>query len=109
MASDLITKRPPTLESGLPAFSETAKAGVQPRVIIVVLNWNNAEDTLECLESLNSLAYENYQVLVLDNGSTDGSVERIRTGVPEVEILERGTNLGFGGANNRGIRRAISR
>ena len=48
-----------------------------PHVAIVVLNWNRCEDTLECLGSLQRLRYPSYQIIVVDNGSTDGSVERI--------------------------------
>jgi GT2 family glycosyltransferase len=53
---------------GLPAW---------PHVAIIVLNWNRCEDTLECLGSLRQLQYPNYQIIVVDNGSTDGSVDRI--------------------------------
>jgi len=49
-----------------------------PRVCIVVLNWNGWKDTIECLESLYRLDYPDYFVVVVDNGSTDGSVEQIR-------------------------------
>jgi len=79
------------------------------RVSIVVLNWNNAPDTIECLESVRRLDYPNYGVLVVDNGSTDGSVDRIRTKHPEVEIIETGQNMGYAGGNNAGIRRALVR
>jgi GT2 family glycosyltransferase len=48
-----------------------------PRVAIIVLNWNRCEDTLECLGSLRQLRYPTYQTIVVDNGSTDGSADRI--------------------------------
>ena len=51
---------------------------MMPRVHVIVLNWNNASDTLECLESLLRIDYPNYQIVVCDNASTDGSVDRIR-------------------------------
>jgi GT2 family glycosyltransferase len=75
-----------------------------PQVSVLVLNWNNWKDTAECLRSLSDLDYDNCKVMVLDNGSTDGSVERIRGSFPSVEMLELGDNLGFAKANNRGIR-----
>ena len=50
----------------------------QPRVHIVLLNWNSAADTLECLESVMRIDYPNYQIVVCDNASSDDSVERIR-------------------------------
>ncbi len=49
-----------------------------PRAAIVVLNWNGWPDTIDCLESLQRLTYPNYQVILVDNGSTDDSVERIK-------------------------------
>jgi hypothetical protein len=48
-----------------------------PRVSIIILNWNGWKDTIECLESLYSISYSNYDVIVIDNGSRDGSVELI--------------------------------
>lgn len=41
-----------------------------PKVFIIILHWNNQEDTLECLESLQKIDYPNYQVVVIDNGSS---------------------------------------
>lgn len=49
----------------------------RPKVAVIVLNWNGWPDTLECLESLQHLAYPNFQVIVVDNGSIDDSVEKI--------------------------------
>jgi len=49
-----------------------------PKVAIIILNWNGWRDTIECLESLQRLTYPNYQIIVVDNGSTDDSVERIK-------------------------------
>lgn len=46
-------------------------------VSIIVLNWNGWKDTLECLESLYQINYDNYSVLLIDNGSTDESIEKI--------------------------------
>jgi GT2 family glycosyltransferase len=77
-----------------------------PQVVIVVLNWNGLPDTLECLESLHRLDYPNCKVVVVDNGSTDGSVPVIRERFPTVTILEIGENLGYTGGNNVGLRYA---
>lgn len=49
-----------------------------PKVVIIILNWNGWEDTIECLESVFRNTYQNYQVIVIDNGSTDGSIEKIK-------------------------------
>ncbi len=54
-----------------------------PRVAIIILNWNGWQDTLECLESVRQLDYPNYLTVVVDNGSWDGSLEKIRAWVKE--------------------------
>lgn len=75
-------------------------------VAIVVLNWNGWRDTLRCVASLRSLQGVAAQILVVDNGSTDGSVSRLRQQLPDLVLLESGANLGFGGGCNIGIRYA---
>lgn len=80
-----------------------------PSVTVIVLNWNGRDDTVACLESLAALDYGNFQVMVVDNGSTDGSVGAIRQRFPELEIIETGRNLGFAEGNNVGIRIALDR
>lgn len=49
-----------------------------PKVAIIILNWNGWKDTIECLESVFRNTYTNYQVIVVDNGSSDGSIEKIK-------------------------------
>lgn len=82
---------------------------LQPKVTTVILNWNNAPDTLECLASVAELRYDNYDVVVVDNGSTDGSVAAIRDQYPGVIVLENSENLGYAEGNNMGIRYALER
>ena len=84
---------------------------------IVVLNWNGAEETIACLESLVCLesranlepiapvVVKGYKLLVVDNGSTDNSPEKIRKAFPAVELLCLPVNLGYAGGNNAGFRR----
>jgi GT2 family glycosyltransferase len=48
-----------------------------PKVFIILLNWNGWEDTVECLESVQRIDYPDYQAVVVDNGSTDGSIEKM--------------------------------
>ncbi len=76
-------------------------------VSIIVLNWNGAEDTLVCLVSLCSLTHPDYDVIVVDNGSTDGSVHQIKTNFPDLTVIETGQNLGYAEGNNVGIRYAL--
>jgi GT2 family glycosyltransferase len=80
-----------------------------PEVSIVVLNWNGLVDTLACLDSLKQLDYPSFQVIVVDNGSDDGSPEVIRSGYPEVRVIETDENLGYVGGNNLGLDYACSR
>lgn len=79
----------------------------QKRVAVVVLNWNGWQDTLECIASLQKLNCPNFELIVVDNGSTDGSQAWIEARVPEVRVIQTGTNLGFGGGCNVGIRNAL--
>jgi GT2 family glycosyltransferase len=80
---------------------------VLPKLAIIVLNWNNATDTIVCLESLSKLDYLDYDVLVVDNGSTDDSAARISSRFPEIKLLQTGANLGYAEGNNVGIRYAL--
>lgn len=77
------------------------------KIIILILNWNGKQDTLDCLESVQKIDYDNYQIVVIDNGSTDGSVSAIRDKFSEIHIVENKANLGFAGGNNAGIGYAI--
>jgi GT2 family glycosyltransferase len=78
------------------------------RVVIVVLNWNGADDTIACLESLAGADLRGARVLVVDNGSRDGSVERIRQRLPDQWILSLPRNEGYAGGNDAGIREALA-
>ncbi len=73
---------------------------------IVILNWNGRADTLRCLESLVACGDELTAILV-DNGSTDGTVDEVRREFPAVVIIENETNLGYAAGNNRGLRWAL--
>ena len=79
----------------------------QPNVTCIILNWNGWEDTIKCLAALEECTYPNLTVLVVDNGSTNDSVTRIRDAYPQILLLEAGGNLGFAGGNNVGIRHAL--
>ena len=80
---------------------------MNPKISIIILNWNSWRDTIECLESLGCSTYPNYQVIVVDNGSKDESVTHIRKVYPNLPLIETGKNLGYAGGNNVGIRYAL--
>jgi GT2 family glycosyltransferase len=88
-------------------MASSPNTGIDPLVTIVLLNWNGKAVTLDCLASLRATRYERRRIVVVDNGSTDGSVEIIRRDHPEVELLEMGTNLGFARGANVGMRYAL--
>ncbi len=78
-----------------------------PYIITIILNTNRRDDTLACLDSLLKSTYRHHKAIVLDNASTDGSVEAIRAAFPTAEILELTDNLGYAGNNNVGIQAAL--
>ena len=83
-------------------------ASVVPGLVAtVILNWNGLADTIECIRSCQRLAYRHNMLLVVDNGSTDGSVARLREQFSELRIIGIGANLGFAGGCNVGIRAAL--
>jgi hypothetical protein len=85
-------------------------ARIEPKdVTICVLNWKRSEETIDCLESLAQADLRGASVLVIDNGSGDGSPERIRARFPQQEILCLPRNEGYAGGNNAGIRAALQR
>jgi GT2 family glycosyltransferase len=75
------------------------------KLSVVIICWNDLRVLRECLHSIYQGTHStDFEVLVSDNGSTDGSVEFIRQGYPEVRVLENRANLGFAKGNNVGIR-----
>lgn len=78
-----------------------------PLVYVVTVNWNRADDTLECLASLSNSTYDNMKILVVDNGSTDGSTELISRDFPFVEQIHNTKNMGFARGYNTGMQHAM--
>jgi hypothetical protein len=76
---------------------------------IIILNWNGYRDTIECVESCRRLQHPARRILVVDNGSTDGSERVLRDRWTDVNFLQTGANLGYSGGNNVGIRYALDR
>ncbi|MBZ5525120.1 MAG: glycosyltransferase family 2 protein [Acidobacteriia bacterium] len=81
----------------------------EPKVSIIILNWNSFEVTLDCLVSLRKMEYRNFEVVLVDNGSVDSSPDKLAESAPEARILRNPANLGFTGGNNVGIRDALER
>ena len=77
-----------------------------PKVSIQIVTWNSLRYIFDCLESLMKQDFRDFSVLVIDNGSDDGTVEFIRANYPTVSILQNFKNLGFAKANNQGIQLA---
>ncbi len=80
-----------------------------PKVAIVILNWNGKEFLLDCLRSFETLEYPEYEIIVVDNASRDGSVQEIEKRFPHLPIIANQENLGFAGGNNTGIELALRR
>lgn len=70
-------------------------------VAVVVLNWNGWRDMIACIHSLKKIDYPDYRIFVVDNASSDDSVARIEASFPELDVLQSGANLGFGGGLQR--------
>ena len=79
-----------------------------PKVAVIILNWNNWSDTLGCVDSLNNLEYQRFELIIVDNGSTNDSVSRIRAAFPRIRVIEAPRNLGFAVGSNIGIREALN-
>jgi len=77
-----------------------------PKVSIIILNWNGWRKTVECLESLTKINYSNYEVIIVDNGSTDESVDRLKR-LRKIKLILNKRNLGFSGGNNTAIRKIL--
>ncbi|MFQ5650472.1 MAG: glycosyltransferase family 2 protein [bacterium] len=78
-----------------------------PQVAIIILNWNGLRILRDCLESLASIRYPEYTIVVVDNNSDDGSQEYLTTNYPDLKLICNSSNLGFPAGNNVGIEWAI--
>ena len=77
-------------------------------IAAIVLNWNNAADTLACVASLRASNDPRLSVIIVDNASTDSSWEKLQQVVStDVTLIQSGANLGYAGGNNVGIREAL--
>jgi GT2 family glycosyltransferase len=81
---------------------------LSPRISCILVNWNGWRDTIECLDALKGCDFPNLNVIVVDNGSTNDSIARIKAAHPNIALLGNSKNLGFAGGNNVGIRYALA-
>lgn len=77
------------------------------KIGIVIVHYNRKDLLRDCLRSVGKIDYPDFRVLVVDNGSEDGSAEMVRDEFPEVELIPMGYNSGFCIANNEGIRKMV--
>lgn len=82
---------------------------MKKKLSIIILNWNGKEDTLACLASLEKQDTQNFEVLLVDNGSRDDSVEAFSKHYPHHTLILTHANLGYAGGNNLGIDHALKR
>jgi GT2 family glycosyltransferase len=85
-----------------------AKGRVFQRIAVVVLNLCNERDTAACVESLKRSDYPACEIILVDNGSPDGSGERLRESFPDLTFIKSAENIGFTGGNNLAIERALA-
>ena len=86
--------------TNLPVYQSTNL----PLTSVIIPNWNGAHHLPTCLESLRRQTYPHFEVIVADNGSTDGSLDLLARDYPWVRVLPLGENRGFAGACNAGMR-----
>jgi len=87
--------------------SEALSKGERPKVGIIVLTWENYDEASDCLASLETVSYPNFEVIVVDNGSEDGSAERLQREFDWCTFVRNNINLGVTRGNNAGIQHAL--
>lgn len=75
-----------------------------PSVAILIINWNTYHHSRRCLKQLQNLNYDNFNVIIVDNGSIDNSGDKLSQEFPDFEYLTNSENLGFTGGNNTGLK-----
>ena len=75
---------------------------IKPRVSIIIPHWNNTDILSDCLESITLTSYLDLETIVVDNASTDDSVEWVRSNYPKVKLIENDKNYGYAGGCNIG-------
>lgn len=82
---------------------------INPKVSVIILNYNNFADTIECLKNVRQIEYDNFDIIVVDNHSTDESVSELKKVVQNDEVLLTAKiNQGYAAGNNIGIKYALN-
>jgi len=79
---------------------------MDPLVYIIILNFNSIDETINCLESLSKITYNNYKIVVVDNASSDNSIKKLET-IHYIKLIKNIRNSGYAIGNNLGIRYAL--
>jgi GT2 family glycosyltransferase len=90
----------------LPHAASSVRRDAAPEISVIIVSWNAFRVLSECLESLSEGISRSYEVIVVDNASTDGSPDIVDKRFPWVTLIQTGKNLGFAKANNIGIQRS---
>ena len=77
------------------------------QVSIIIVNWNGREYLSECLKSVFNQSYDNFKVILVDNGSTDCSVEFVKNNFSHVQVISLDKNYGFAKGNNIDMKEAL--
>jgi GT2 family glycosyltransferase len=80
---------------------------MQPTVAIILVNWNNFDVTIDCIESLKQIDYPAHTIIVVDNGSVDAPADQFLELHPDIVLIKSASNLGFTGGNNLGFQYSI--
>ncbi len=88
-------------------MTKNATTTKQPKILVCILNWNGRSHLEYSIPSVLSTRYDAFSILVVDNGSTDDSIEFLQVNFPQVRVTKNSCNLGWAGGNNIGIRQAL--
>lgn len=83
--------------------------GNSPKVAIIILTWNKKSYVINLLTTIDKIIYQNHEIIVVDNASTDGTCEAIRKEFPNVQLIVNSQNLGGTGGFNTGIKYALAK
>lgn len=81
----------------------------EPLTVIIILTWNNERDIADCLNSVANLEYKNYKTIVVDNASSDSTVDIVENKFPDIDLLKLEKNYYFTTGNNKGFEYALTK